>query len=112
MPREADTVGGGDTRNTVSAALHTNAGEDSFKKSEIGVGRKDDLKRFDQSFKQKLDCSQVEDHFGEGDVMNWYEDDEIVRQWDVIRKRRRRLQRGRCKERAYKLKVRTGHPSF
>ena len=33
VPKEADTGGGGVTRNAVSAALVTNAGEDSFKKS-------------------------------------------------------------------------------
>ena len=49
VPKEADTVGGGVTRNSVSAVLSTNAGEHSFRKSEIGVGRKDDLKIIDQS---------------------------------------------------------------
>ena len=39
VPKEVNTGGGGVTRNTVSAALSTNAGEDSFKKSEHGVGR-------------------------------------------------------------------------
>ena len=38
VPKEADTVGGGVTR-IVSAAICTNAGEDSFEKSELGVGR-------------------------------------------------------------------------
>ena len=38
VPKEADTVGGGVTRSTVSAALSTSAGEDSV----LGVGRKDD----------------------------------------------------------------------
>ena len=32
--------------------------------------------------KQKLDCSQIEDVFGELDVMDWYEDDETMRQWE------------------------------
>ena len=32
---------------TVSAALSAHVGEDSFKSSEFGVGRKDDLKRID-----------------------------------------------------------------
>ena len=54
VPMEAFTVGGGVSRNTVSAAPSTYAGEDSFNKSEIRVGRKHDLKRNEQSFKQKL----------------------------------------------------------
>ena len=33
--------------------LNTNAGEDSFKKSVLGVGRKVDLKRLDQCLKQR-----------------------------------------------------------
>ena len=44
VPKEADTVEGGVTRNTVSAAPSTDAGEDPFKKSELGVGRKDGSK--------------------------------------------------------------------
>ena len=48
VPKEADTVGVGVTRNTVSAALSTNAGEDSFKKLELGVGRNVDGKRIEQ----------------------------------------------------------------
>ena len=79
-PKEAHTEGGGVTRNTASPALSTNAGEDSFKKYEIGVGRRDDLKAIDQSLKQKWDCSQVEEDSGEGYVMDWSEDDEVVRQ--------------------------------
>ena len=85
--------------------LSTNAGEDSFKNSELGVWRKDDLKRIDQSLKQKWCCSQIEEDFGEGDlgegdVMDWYEEDEMV---------------GGDQQRggeAYKLKVRRGHRSF
>ena len=95
MPKEVDTVAGGATRNAVSAAPSTNAGEDSFGKSGLGIGRKDVLK-------QKWDCSQIEEDFGEGDVLDWYEDDEIVRNWKRSAKRRRRLQRGRWKERATK----------
>ena len=45
VPKPADAVGGGVTWNTVSAALNTHAGEDSFKKSELGLGRKVDLKK-------------------------------------------------------------------
>ena len=61
--------------------LNTNAGEDSFKKSVLGVGRKVDLKRLDQCLKQKWDCSHIEEESGEGDGMDWYEDDEMVRHW-------------------------------
>ena len=88
VPKEADTVGGGDTRNTVSAPFSTLAGEDYF----IGVGWKDYLKRIDQSLKKKWGCSQIEEDFGEGGVMDWYEDDEmtLVKRSE---KRRRRLRR-------------------
>ena len=39
VPKEADTVGGGVTRNTVSEAQSTNAGEKHFRKSEPGFRR-------------------------------------------------------------------------
>ena len=32
--------------------------------------------------KQKWDCSQVEDDIGESDVMDWYTDDVMMRQWE------------------------------
>ena len=64
VPKEADTVGGGLARNTVSAAVSTSVGEDSFKKSELGVGQRDDLKRINQNSKQKWDCCQFEEDFG------------------------------------------------
>ena len=86
VPKEADTVGGGVTRNTVSAALSTHAGEDSLRKSELGIGRKDDLKGIEQSLKQKWDSSQIEGDFGDGDVVDWYEDDEMMRQWEEASK--------------------------
>ena len=54
VPMEAFTVGRGVSRNTVSAAPSTYAGEDSFNKSEIRVGPMHELKRNEQSFKQKL----------------------------------------------------------
>ena len=49
------------------------------------------MKRIDQSLKQKLDCSQVEEHFGEGDVMDWYEDDEMVRHREDISKEEEKI---------------------
>ena len=91
VPKEADTVGGGVTRNTVSAAQSTTAGEDSLKKSELGVGRKDELKRIDQSLKQKWVCHQIEEYFGEGEVTDWYEDDEMVRQWEKTSKEEEKI---------------------
>ena len=38
VSKEAVTAGGGVSRNTVSAALSADAGEDPFKKSGLGVG--------------------------------------------------------------------------
>ena len=44
------------------------------------------LKGIEQSLKQKWYCSQVEKDFGEGDVMDWYQDDEMMRQWEETSK--------------------------
>ena len=88
MPKEAYTFGGGVTWNTASAALSTNAGEDSSNKPELGLGREDHLKRIEQSFQQKWDCSQIQEDVEQGYVTDWYEDDEMVRPW------RENLQRG------------------
>ena len=46
--------------------------------------RNDWLKGAMSSLKHKWDCSQVEDDFGEGDVMDWYGDDEMMRQWEEV----------------------------
>ena len=58
---EAGTVGGGVIRNTVSATLSAFAGEDSFTKSVLRVGRKDDLKRNEQklSTRRRRCCGWV-----------------------------------------------------
>ena len=53
------------------------------------------MKRIDQSLKQKLDCSQIEEHFGEGYVMDWYEDDEMVRHWEEISKEEEKIAKGK-----------------
>ena len=34
------------------------------------------------SLKQKWNCSRIEEDFGEGDGLDWYEDDEMVRRWE------------------------------
>ena len=36
------------------------------------------MKRIDQSLKQKWGCFRIEEDFGEGGVMDWYEDDEMT----------------------------------
>ena len=47
-------------------------------------------------------CSQVDDDFGEGDVVDWYEDEEMMRQWEekieVIKMEGKSLQVERCAE--------------
>ena len=90
VPMEDDTVGGGVTRNTVSAALGTNAGKELFKKSGLGLGRKVDLRSIEQSVEQKWD-------FGEGAVMEWYEDDEMVGQWEEASKEEEKFGKGKIK---------------
>ena len=86
VPKEADTDGGGVTRNTVSVAQSTNDGEVPFNNSVLDVERKDEWKGIEQRLKQKWGCSQIEDSFAERDVMDWYEDDEGMRQWVEVGK--------------------------
>ena len=88
VPKEADTVGGGVTRNTVSAALSANAGEDSFKKSELGSGRKDDLKRIGQSFKAEVGLLSTRGRF-------WRRKCHGVRQWEEISKEVEKIEKGK-----------------
>ena len=62
MLKEVDAGGGGATRNTASSSAEWRE-----------TRRKKPIKRV----RQKWDCPQIEDSFEEGDVMDWYEDDEI-----------------------------------
>ena len=41
--------------------------------------------------KQKWDCSQIEDSFEEGDVTDWYEDDEMMRHWEEVSKEEEKI---------------------
>ena len=86
VPKKADRVDGRVTRNALSAAQNTDAGEDPFSKSELGVGQKDGLEGTASGWKGKWDCTQAEDDFDEGDVMYWLEDDEMMRQWEDVSK--------------------------
>ena len=78
VPEEAVAVGGGVTRNAVFSSPKHNDENDLFSKSGLGVGQKDGLGGAALGLKQKLDCSQAEDDFGEGDVMDWNGDDETM----------------------------------
>ena len=51
-------------------AQRTDTGEDPFSNSGLGVGRKDWLKGAASGLRQKWDFSQVEDDFGEEDVLD------------------------------------------
>ena len=44
--------------------------------------------------------------------MVWYEDDEMMRQWEDVCKEDERIAFGKRKVRAYKLKVCRGHHNF
>ena len=70
VPREADAVGCGVTRNAVSMpkALIPKRILSVSLGLELGgwMGCKESCR-----VKQKWDCSQVEDDFGEGDVKDW-----------------------------------------
>ena len=43
----------------------------------------------------KLGFLQIEDSFEEGDVMDWYEDDEMRRQWEEVSKEEEKIVRRR-----------------
>ena len=75
VSKEADAVGRGVTRNAVSQARCTEDGEGLFSRSGLGAGRKDWLDGAVSCLKHKWDCSQVEDDVGEGDGMDWSEED-------------------------------------
>ena len=51
--KEADTVGGGFNRNTVSVTQSINVKEDSITNAELGGERKDEWKGIKQNVKQK-----------------------------------------------------------
>ena len=53
----------------------TEDGEGLFSRSGLGAGRKDWLDGAVSCLKHKWDCSQVEDDVGEGDGMDWSEED-------------------------------------
>ena len=86
VPRETDAVEGGVTCKAVFVAQSTRAGGDPSSKSELGVGQKDWLEGPASGLKQKWDWSQATDAFEEGDVMDWLEDAEMVRQWEDVGK--------------------------
>ena len=71
VPRETDAAGSGVAQVAVFVAQSTNAGRDPGTAS---------------GMKQKWDCSQVEDEFGEGDGMEWLEGDDLMRQWEEVSK--------------------------
>ena len=52
----------------------------------LGVGQKDFLEGAASGLNQKWDCSQAEEEFEEGDVMGLVEDDEMMMQWEDVRK--------------------------
>ena len=87
VPNEADAVGSGVTRNAVSVAQSTKEGEVLFSDSGLEVGRKDWLDGAGSGLKQKWDCSQVEGDFEGGDVTDWLEDDEKMKQWEDVSKK-------------------------
>ena len=51
-----------------------------FCNSELRVGQKDWLEGTASVLKQNWACSKVEDDVEEGDVMDWLEDDDMMRQ--------------------------------
>ena len=52
----------------------------------LGVGQKDWLEGTASGFEHKCDCSQLEDDFEEGDVMDWLEGDEMMQHWEDVSK--------------------------
>ena len=52
----------------------------------LGVEQKDWLEGTASGLEHKCDCSQLEDDSEEGDVMDWLEDDEMMKQWEDVSK--------------------------
>ena len=87
---EIDAAEGGVTRKAAFVAHSTRQewvevggveGRHLFSKYELGgFGQKGWLEGA-SDLRQKWDCSQIEDDFAEGDVMEWLEDDEMMKQW-------------------------------
>ena len=57
--------------------------------------------------KQKWDCSEVEDDIGEGDVMDWFENDKMTRHWEDVCEEEEKIAVRKWKVRAFKLKEST-----
>ena len=55
--------------------------KDSLNTSELGFERKHEWKEVEQRRRR-----QIEDSVEEGDVVDWYEDDELRKQWDGVSK--------------------------
>ena len=51
-----------------------------------GSEQKDWLEGTASGLEHKWDCSQLEDDFEEGDVMDWLEDDDMMKQWEDVSK--------------------------
>ena len=67
--------------------------------------RKDECEDIEQRVRQKMDCSQIEDSFEEGDVVEWYEDDEMRRRREEVSKEETRMCEEKQKEKVCRLRV-------
>ena len=75
-------------------------------KSGLQVGHKDWLEGAASGLKQKWDCSPVEDEF-EGNVMDWLEDDEVMKQWEDVSKEEEKITVSKMEGKILQLKKRS-----
>ena len=69
-----------------------------MKKANAFEGTKSTPQRtYEQRVRQNWDCSQIEDSVDE-DVMDWYEDDELRKQWEEVVKVEEKLRQKKAEE--------------
>ena len=81
--RKADTVRGGVTGNTLPVTQRI-AVKGSPQIWELGVEKQEEWIEIEQRRRQHVYCSQIEDNLEERDVMDWYEDGEMRKQWECL----------------------------
>ena len=84
--RETDAAMGEGTWKAACGAQSTKAGGDPFGESELEVGQKGLSEGSASCWKLNWDCSRDENNLEEGDVMDWLEDDEMMKQWEEVSK--------------------------
>ena len=83
---ETDAAMGESTWKSACVARSTKAGGDLFGESELEVGQKGLWEGSASCWKLNWDCSGDENNLEEGGVMDWLEDDEMMKQWEEVSK--------------------------